>query len=109
MDMDSFREAYPSLDTALGGEFHDSDTGDDLAIARNVRFDLPAGSRARFLSDLLDDAQRALANVSKLWELIAADANRCLYSESETREWLSRMVVVWKDELTKIKNAKPAP
>lgn len=73
-DIDSFCQAYPARDKALGREFHDSDTGDDLATARSVRGDLDSTRRARFISDLIEEGHLALGKISELWQPLATDA-----------------------------------
>lgn len=103
MDMESFWEGYPILATALGGDFHDFGDGDDAERARGVRKNLALEPRVRFFSDLIVESQRALEKMDVLWPAIANDTNRCLYNEQEAREWLSRMLAVWKCELDRMK------
>lgn len=102
MDMRTFRRTYPYLSTALGGDFHDSDHGDDVVLARGVRSDLKGDDRVRFFTDLVEQTHKAISNIEAVWENIPKEAGRMLSDMDSTKIWLENMQREWKAELKRI-------
>lgn len=103
MNRPAFREAFPGLSSAIGGEFGDSPAHDDESLARNYASDFPADERARYLEVLLSDAQRLMKDIDQHWEAMAKEANRRLYTKDDARDWLVRIMTAWQEELTRLR------
>lgn len=104
MNRQDFRSKYSSVASALGSHFHDGSAHEDEKIAQEIRSDLPQESRVRLITKMLADANRLLPNLDDCWQLMAEEANRQIESANDAREWLSRIIAVWQDELDRIQN-----
>ena len=103
MNRRDFRKEYAAIASAMGSHFHDGNAHDDERTAREIRSDLPAGPRARLISKILEDADRLLPNLENCWKALAEESNRQAETANEAREWLDRMVVIWENELARIR------
>lgn len=106
MDMREFRQDYPHLSTALGGDFHDFDIDDEAALARRVRSDLKVIERIRFFKGLVEEAHRAVDNVDDVWKNISTEANRVLSDSASARAWLAIALREWEAELDRMLKIK---
>ena len=85
---------YPSLSSALYGEFHDNFDATDDESARRL-FELVSRTSPASIPAMIAELNAAIAAIDDIWEAVGRASNSTFTDSREARSFLEGILKIW--------------